>query len=154
MDINTEALAPLTLDLSKETPRSPRELLGDYVIAGRTLDKCRAVLLDKADEYHFACPLDNLFFEFTEIQADAFKEYVATGASDEDVAAWIGRTAKERDRTDIILWNNDLRFKRINEMAPELQLFLEDYIPEFIPADKLTKLRYWFDVYDLEEGRM
>lgn len=154
MDINAEALALLTLDLSKEPPRSPRELLGDYVIAGRTLDKCRAVLLDKNDEYHFACPLDNLFFDFTGIGADAFKEYVATGASDEDVAAWIGRTARPRERTDIIVWNNDLRFKRINEMAPELQLFLEDYIPECIPPDKIRKLRYWFDVYDLEEGRM
>jgi len=154
MDINTEALEPLTLDLSKSAPRSPRELVGDYVVAGRTLDKCRSVLLGKNDEYHYDCPLDNLFFDFTGISADAFKEFVATGASDEDVAAWIGRTAKEHDRTEIIVWNNDLRYKRINEMPPELQLFLEDYIPECIPADKRHQLRYWFDVYDLEEGRM
>lgn len=156
MDINTAALEAVSLDLNKDTPRSPREMLPncDYVVAARTLDKCRAVLIEKQGEYHFDCPLDSIFFEFTGISADAFKEYVATGANDEDVAAWIGRTAKDRDRTDIILWNNDLRYKRINEMAPELQLFLEDYIPEFIPAKKMHMLRYWFDVYDLEEGRM
>ena len=156
MEINTTALEPLTPDLGSAVPRSPRQMLPgcDYVVAARTLDKCRAVLLEKNGEYHFDCPLDNIFFEFTGITADAFREYVATGASDEDVAAWIGRTAKERDRTDIIVWNNDLRYKRINEMPPELQLFLEDYIPEVIPAEKRHQLRYWFDVYDLEEGRM
>lgn len=154
--MNAEAIRKLALDLSKDAPRSPREMLPgcDYVVAARTLDKCRSVLADTNDEYHFDCPLDNLFFEFTGITADAFKEYVATGADDEDVAGWIGRTAKERDRTDIVLWNNDLRFKRICEMPPELQLFLEDYIPDCIPAGKVRQLRYWFDVYDLEEGRM
>ena len=154
MDINTQALEPITLDLSSTPPRSPRETLGDYVVAGRTHDKCRYVLLDKADEYHFDCPLDNFFFEFTGIEAESFKEYVATGASYTDVAAWIGSTAKPRERTEIIVWNNSMRFKRISEMPPELQLFLEDYIPEVIPAESLRKVRYWFDVYDLEEGRM
>lgn len=156
MEIDTATLETVTRDLGQSPPRSPREMLPgcDYVVAARTLDKCRAVLLEKNGEYHFDCPLDNLFFEFTGITAGAFKEYVATGASDEEVAAWIGRTARGRDRTDIIVWNNDLRYKRISEMPPELQLFLEDYIPECIPAEKLTQLRYWFDVYDLEEGRM
>jgi hypothetical protein len=154
MEINSEALAPLSLDLSKTTPRSPRELVGDYVVLGRTLDKCRAVLMGTNDEYHFDCPLDNFFFDFTGIQADAFKEYVATGASDEDVAAWVVRTAGDQARTDIVVWNNKMRYTRISEMPPELQLFLEDYIPEVIPAEKRHQLRYWFDVYDLEEGRM
>ena len=156
MDINTTALDPITLDLNTDVPRSPRALLPDcdYVVAARTLDKCRAVLIEKNGEYHYDCPLDNLFFDFTGISADAFKEFVATGANDVEVGAWIGQTAKERSRTDIVVWNNDLRYKRINEMLPELQLFLEDYIPECIPAEKVPQLRYWFDIYDLEEGRM
>ena len=152
--MNTEALEPLALDLSKTAPRSPRQRLGDYVIAARTLDKCRSALLEKNDEYHFDCPLDNIFFEFTGIQADAFKEFVATGADDGEVAAWIDRTAKEQTRTDIVVWNNSMRYKRICEMPPELQLFLEDYIPDVIPAKRLHEVRYWFDVYDIEEDRM
>ncbi len=152
--MNTEALTPLTLDLDKTPPRSPRERLGDYVVAGRTLDKCRSALLGKNGEYHFDCPLDNFFFEFTGIGADAFREFVATGAGDEDVAAWIGRTAKAHTRTEIVVWNNTMRYKRISEMPEELQLFLEDYIPEVVPPERRHMLRYWFDVYDLEEGRM
>jgi hypothetical protein len=37
-------------------------------------------------------------------------------------------------------------------MPIELQRFLEDYIPQFLPADRPVYV--WFDVYDLEEKRM
>ena len=70
MDTNEEK--NLAKDLSKSFPRSPRETVAGYVIAGRTLDKCRATLAGIAGEYHFDCPLDNLFFSFAEISADEF----------------------------------------------------------------------------------
>ena len=38
----------LAKDLTRTFPRSPRETLGGYVIAGRALDKCRAVLAETA----------------------------------------------------------------------------------------------------------
>jgi len=37
-------------------------------------------------------------------------------------------------------------------MPLPLQVFLEGYIPKFIPAGKIV--RVGFDVYDLEEGRL
>ena len=49
-------------DLTKEAPRSPKMVLGGYVILGRTLDKCRALLGGDIGEYHFDCPLDNMLF--------------------------------------------------------------------------------------------
>ena len=141
-----------SLDLNKEYPRSPRELLGGYVIAGRTLDKCRADIAGTLGEYHFGCPLDNLFFDFTGITADQFKEFVAGGASDDEVAEWIQENSKVKDRRQLIQWNNDRRYTRISEMPIELQEFLEGYIPEFIPEGKIVY--YWFDVYDIEEERI
>jgi len=143
---------PTALDLTTEFPRSPRSTLGGYVIAGRTLDKCRAAIQGTLGEYHFDCPLDNVFFDFTGITADDFKAHVATGASDEEVAAWIEANANKRKRHEIIQWNNDYRNKRICEMPIELQEFLEDYIPENIPTNKIVY--YWFDVYDIEEKRI
>ena len=142
----------LALDLSTDFPRSPRALLGRYVVAGRTLDKCRAVLAGKNGEYHFDCPLDNFFFGFTGITGDAFKEFVATGADDDAVAAWIQKQSKVQDEKAIIQWNNDMRGKRVCEMPMELQEFLEGYIPEYIPEGKIVYV--WFDVYDIEEGRI
>lgn len=134
-----------------DVPRSPREKLGGYVIAGRTLDKCRAKIVGKNGEYHYDCPLDKIFFDFTGISAKAFKEFVAIGAADEDVAAWIIEHAKKREKREIIQWNNDLRGKRICELPIELQEFLEGYIPQVIPRHKVVYV--WFDVYDIEEGR-
>ena len=71
-------------------PRSPRETLGHYVIAARTLDKCRAALAGTLGDYKFDCPLDNFFFDFAGLSAESFREFVASGADDEAVAAWIG----------------------------------------------------------------
>jgi hypothetical protein len=144
----------LATDLSKDFPRSPRETVAGYVIAARTLDKCRATLAGIASEYHFDCPLDNFFFRFAEISADEFKDFVATGASDEEVAKWIERKAKKRPRIEIIKWNNDLRYKRLSEMPDAIQEFMEDYIPQFVPAHLRHHIDYVFDVYDAEEKRI
>lgn len=139
-------------DLNTTFPRSPRVTLGGFVVAARTLDKCRAVLAGTAGEYHFDCPLDNLLFEFTGISADEFKAKVAEGGSDEAFAEWLSEKTNHLEKRAIIQWNNDLRYKRISEMPIELQEFLEGYIPEFIPANKIVY--YWFDVYDIEEERI
>jgi len=151
MDIN-EKVKLLAKDLSATPPRSARDTLAGYVIAARTLDKCRAVLAGTEGEYHFDCPLDNFFFGFAEIKGDDFKAFVATGATDAEVAEWITRNAKPRERSEIVAWNNDLRYKRISELPAELQVFMEDYIAENLPRHRPVYVL--FDVYDIEEGRL
>jgi len=142
-------LAP---DLAHDFPRSPRETVGGFVIAGRALDKCRAAIAGTLDEYHFDCPLDNVFFDFTGISGDDFKAAVASGKTDDGVAQWIQDKTKHLEKREIIQWNNKYRGMRISEMPIELQEFLEDYIPENIPAGKIV--RCWFDIYDIEEKRI
>lgn len=142
----------LALDLSKEFPRSPRSLLAGYVIAGRTLDKCRALLAETNGEYHFDCPLDNMFFDFTGISAPDFKDFVATGPADDAVANWIKQNVREMDDSERIAWNNHMRGLRLVEMPMKLQKFLEGYIPENLPP--YPPVYVWFDVYDIEEKRM
>lgn len=139
-------------DLRITFPRSPRETLGGYVIAARTLDKCRAALLGVQGEYLFNCPLDRRFFDFAAIDADEFKNFVAGGADDAEVAEFINRHSRQRTREEIVRWNNEMRYKRISELDEESQVFLEDYIRENIP--EYRTIHHWFDVYDIEEGRM
>ena len=141
------------MDLTNHFPRSPRETLGGFVVAARTLDKCRAVLAGTAGEYHFDCPLDQVFLEFAGITAEDFKAQVATGADDAAMATWISENTKVKDDATRIQWNNDLRYKRISEMPVELQVFLESYLEEFIKPKGKT-VYVWFDVYDIEEDRI
>ena len=150
--MNLEAVAALAPDLTREFPRSPREVLAGYVVVARALDKCRAELAGKGGEYHFACALDREFFHFTNISADAFREFVATGADDDRVAEWITARARVNSRAEQVEWNNRLRYMRLCDMPLRLQVFLEDYIPQYLPKGRLVN--YWFDVYDIEEGRM
>jgi Domain of unknown function (DUF5069) len=150
--MSNENLKLLAKDLTKDYPRSPRETLAGYVIAARMLDKCRAVVAGMAGEYHFNCPLDNQLLGFTGIDAEQFKTFVATGATDEEIAAWIEQHSKVKDRAQVVAWNNKLRATRPSDMPIELQQFLEDYIPKFIPKNRPVYV--WFDVYDLEEKRI
>ncbi len=134
-------------------PRSPHAMLGGYVLAGRALDKCRAELNKTVGEYHFDCPLDNIFFGFAELKGSDFREFVATGADDVAVGKWIEEYAKKRPRIEIIKWNNDLRYKRISELPDGMQEFMEDYIPKNVPGAVIHHIRYFFDIFDAEEKR-
>jgi len=139
-------------DLTKEPPRSPRDTLGGFVIAARAVDKCRSVINNSQGEYHSGCPLDNMFLDFAGISYDDFKAKIADGASDEELDAWIRATTKQKNRIDIIKWNNDFRYKRISELPENLQEYMEDYIPQVVPKGKIVY--HFFDVYDYEEGRL
>jgi hypothetical protein len=100
-----ERVISLAPDLTKTSPRSPRAPLGDYqVLAARALDKCRAELAGTAGSYHFNCPLDQSFFRFTRIDSEQFKNFVATGATDQEVANWIAKTSPVQAKTKIALW--------------------------------------------------
>ena len=77
---------------------------------------------------------------------------MATGATDEEVAEWVIAKSKVKDRMEIIRWNNKMRDMRLSEMSDEAQDYLETYIQEHVP--KHRPVYVWFDVYDLEEGRL
>ena len=110
MKENIENVKRLARDLrnDKEFPRSPRETPRGYVLAARALDKCRAALVGWQDEYDSNCPLDQQWLKFAEIDCD-HRPFLATGATDNEFAAWIGEHAKKRPRADIIVWNNRQR---------------------------------------------
>jgi hypothetical protein len=143
----------IALDLTTEPPRSPRDTsIAGYVVAARALDKCRAAIAGTLGEYKSGCALDNLWLEFAGISYESFRAHVQTGASDAEVSSWIAANARKRTRAELIQWNNEMRFKRISELPAVVQEFLEDYIPKFVPKGRVVYC--WFDVYDLEEGRI
>jgi hypothetical protein len=154
MKENLDKVKLLARDLrdGKEFPRSPRATLAGYVLAARAVDKCRAVLIGWEGEYHSNCPLDQLWLKFAEIDYGVFKSFVSTGASDDEIAAWIGEHAKKRPRAGIIVWNNQQRDQRLSDLSPGLQESMEDYIQEYVPRYRIVYR--FFDIYDLEEQRL
>lgn len=95
-----------TKDLTQEAPRSPRQRIGGYVILGRTIDKCRALIAGKIGEYHFDCPLDNILFSFKGVKGDDFKKEIERGASDEEMAAWLDRSGNPKTPAEIKEWSD------------------------------------------------
>ena len=151
--MNKEKLKSLTHDLKKKPPRSPREVLGGYVILARCLDKCRAFLLGMNGEYNYwYCSLCAQLEEFTGVDHEIMKEFVATGATDAELADWYKAQSKIKDPMEIIRWNNKMRDMRLSEMSNEGQEYLEKYIQETLPS--FPPVYVWFDVYDIEEGRL
>lgn len=151
--MNTPKIKSMAEDLRKQPPPSPHEKLGGYVIARRTLVKCRAFLAGTNGEYNYQpCGLSQFLWEFTGIKADAFKDFVATGASDEEVANWLRSNSRIKDAKEIIRWNNKLKCTLISELPDHYQEYYETYVPQFCPQP--NKVRFFFDVYDAEERRL
>jgi hypothetical protein len=150
--MNMDKLKLLAKDLTMEYPASPRATLGGYVLAARCIDKCRAVLNGTQGEYHYNCPLDQRFLKFAEINPEELKNFVATGATDGEIAQWITAHAKKRARVEIVQWNNKERDARLSDLPPETQEYMEDYIQKFVPRNR--PVYHWFDVFDLEEERI
>jgi hypothetical protein len=149
-----EDLADLALDLSTDYPRSPRALFAGYVIVGRVLDKCRAFLNGTAGEYEYNYGMDRVFFEFAGIDAGMFKDFVATGATDEEVADWIRGRAKLHSPAEIASWNFALKCRRISELPPERQAWVQEYLLEHVRPEIQERVIFNFDLLDAEEGRL
>ena len=151
--MNAEKLTLVVKDLAREFPRSPREMLGGYVILPRCLDKCRSFLMGINGDYNYwPCSLCAQLEEFTGIDHEDFKDYVQTGASDEEVGEWVNKNSQAKSKMEVIKWNNKMRDMRLSEMTDQAQEFMESYIPENVPQHRPVYV--WFDVFDLEEDRL
>ncbi len=94
MEPNLERVKRLAKDLRKEEPRSPDAKLGGYELAARCVDKCRASLVGWQGEFMYGCPMDREFLDEAGIDAEELKDFVATGASDQEVGQWIEQHAQ------------------------------------------------------------
>ena len=79
------------LDLTKQPPRGPRELLPtlDLLMIARTVDKLRATLPGGNLGSYQIPGLSTRLLEALHIREDDLREAVARAASDDEVVAWI-----------------------------------------------------------------
>ncbi|EEF61868.1 DUF5069 domain-containing protein [Pedosphaera parvula] len=96
MNANLDKVKKMARDLRQEEPRSPDAELGGHQLAARCLDKCRATLVGWQGDFKYGCPMDREFLDDTGLDVQEFKDYVATGATDKEVDAWIREHANAR----------------------------------------------------------
>ena len=104
------------------------------------LDKARADLLGINGEYNFyPCGLGAYFWKFTGLDNEKFRDFVATGAADEEVDAWIRENATQKDQKAIILWNNEMVGLCLCDLDASVQEYLAGYIPQFCKPMSKTR---------------
>ena len=89
MKKNLDRVKEWARDLRVEEPRSAAEELAGFPMGRRCLDKCRASLLGWQGDYTFGCPLDREFLQEAGLDQEEFKDFVASGASDQEVENWV-----------------------------------------------------------------
>ena len=88
---------PQALDLTREFPRSPFDAIAGYFWLPRLIDKTRAHFAGTRGEYAaYPCPSDQRFLSFYGLDADKLGEVIKSGASDDEIAAWIGQNGTKR----------------------------------------------------------
>lgn len=131
------------MDLTKEFPRSPFDMLAGMVMLPRTIDKGKAFIANMLGEYHYNCPLDQELFNFIGTNKEEFIETIKELETDEKLAEWVesfNKTQEEKTQ-----FNNKMRHSQPSDedskkwMESEKQkLGREDYFSYFdnIDADE------------------
>jgi hypothetical protein len=113
-------------DLTKEPPRSPRLRIGGYVLLARMADKGRAALNGTVGEYHFNCPVDNLLFSFKGLKGEDVQQVLASGKSDDDVAAWITSNGTRKSPEEIKAWSDATEAVNYYHVPEKREWFAEE----------------------------
>lgn len=113
-----------TPDLARTAPRSPLLRLGGFAILARTIDKCRADIQGRIGDYHFNCPLDVMLFTFKNIDGHAFRDFVATDATDEDIVGWVRANGDMKTDEEIATWSDTVSSYAFED-APDKAAWLE-----------------------------
>jgi hypothetical protein len=136
------------MDLTRNPPRSPRVRLGSFASLPRILDKCRAVLAGKAGEYKFNCPLDERFFNFVQVDAEAFQAQVKLGKGDGEMLEWVLQNSKRKPtEAEILSWS-----AHQEQRAPanlEAREFFHSLHKQYGPHR--DDIATWFDLLDLDD---
>ncbi len=137
------------MDLTQRPPRSPRTTLGGFVILPRMLDKGRAAIGGKTGEYHYACPLDQYFIGFVDIDPEALQAELAAGKGDGEILAWIHAHGKNpRGAAEIEAWST-FHSRRAPGANDSREFFSK--LVTGAGASAREDISTWFDVLDLDD---
>jgi hypothetical protein len=136
-----------TMDLAKQAPHSPRQRIGGFVIAGRTVDKCRASLAGTPGEYHYDCPLDNMLFSFKGITGEQFKSAVQASKNYDDVGVWLQTHGAAKTPEEIKTWSDETEAASMMKNPERRAYFIENCAKLGLNPEKSTTFD-WLEADD------
>ena len=135
-------------DLTRHPPRSPRTRLGGFVHLPRLIDKARAVIAGKNGDYHYNCPMDQRFWAFTGIDAEAMLAEIKSGKSDSELLAFVMAQCKpQRHPAEIAAWST--WFEQLTPTPPDTRAFFNDVHRK--NAAHRHDIATWFDWLELDD---
>lgn len=137
-------------DLTREPPRSPRLRLGGYVIMARMIDKGRAAISGTAGEYNFDCPVDSSLFEFKGVKGDEVRQVIASGASDEEILAWIDHNGTPKTEAEIKAWSAGSEAVRPYDNPEKREWFMGECRRLGLDPERTTLFEY----LDIDDRKM
>jgi hypothetical protein len=139
-------------------PRSPKVLLGGIAHLARFIDKIRLRNAGYIQNYNFmTVGFDKYLIDFLTIDAAAFEARVLSGASDQELLAWINAQGEPRTAEEITQWNHILLSSRPKDDAARqrFQGRLEEIAAKRgLPVGALLSISTWADVIELDEYRL
>lgn len=114
----------------------------------RMLDKGRATIADKNGEYHYACPLDQRFLDFTGIDPEALKAQLAAGKGDGEILQWIlENSTRKPGPLEIAAWSAWSEQRAPSDVESR-EFFNEQHQKN---APRREDIVTWFDLLDLDD---
>jgi hypothetical protein len=118
------------------------------VLLPRILDKCRATIAGKNGDYKFNCPLDRQFFDFTQVDAEAFKAEVKLGRGDGEMLEWVCKNASRKiSPFEAEAWSAHQE-QRTPSDAETREFFTKLHKEAGPNRDDIST---WFDLLDLDD---
>jgi len=131
-------------DLREHAPRSARAMLGGLYFLPRTIDKMRAKIQGTLGLYKIGPGISMYLFEWLGITEADFEEIVRSGASDDEIVAWL------HERTD------RSKYDGINEQLVNRGIRDEEHrqtmLPNYPILAERPDLRNWFEIFDLDDA--
>lgn len=139
-------------DLSKEFPRSPYADLAGIPWLPRLVDKVRALNAGTIGEYTpYPCGGDQRFLQVMGLDADALKSQIASGASDDEIVAWVKANATPGYEGRMAEYKAGQHQAVTGEMAGYLAHAKEE-LAKAHPELDLSGVTNWAQLICMEEG--
>jgi hypothetical protein len=141
----------------KAALRSPREMLGGYVILPRLIDKVRLNARGLLPHEYVknllgssAMTLDGRLLEFTGLAAEELKKAILSSDSDKAVLSWVESHARPHSMAERREWARQIESYRAD---PARLAYRKQTYPDLASRVDLGTVNV-FDLIDMDEGRI